>query len=210
MEQHAVQSQILIFESLQEFTDSIDNSIDLHKSELARYEEELGQMLREIGQDNAESEWSKELQSKLTERKQTKNDDKKEEKKEKGEERKEKKKEKNKKEKERKEKKQEKGKKSSTNWKGYKDIQFFTGSENQGKTELYFEAVKDLKATLEKLDRIRETIEQLTSIGLGRVIYVVYFKNGMPEKLIFQHGSQEEGKFEFKADFVTEGMEVPI
>ncbi len=197
MEQLAVQSRIFIFESLQEFTDSINNSIDLHKLELARYEDELGQMLREIGQDNAEAEWSKELQSKLTEGNQTKNNDKKEEKKEKGEKRKEKKKEEN-------------GKKSSTNWKSYKNIQFFTGSENQGKTELYFEAVKELKATLEKLGRIRETIEQLASIGLGSILYVVYFKNGMPEKLVLQHGSQEEGKFEFKADFVIEGMEVPI
>jgi len=154
MEQLAVQSRIFIFESLQEFTDSINNSIDLHKLELARYEDELGQMLREIGQDNADAEWSKELQSKLTEGNQTKNNDKKEEKKEKGEKRKEKKKEEN-------------GKKSSTNWKSYKNIQFFTGSENQGKTELYFEAVKELKATLEKLGRIRETIEQLASIGLG-------------------------------------------
>ncbi len=208
MQQHTTTSQLIIFDTLQEFTQFVDNTIQLHKSELSGYEDELGQMLRQAGQDSAEAEWAKEIQGKLTpQEKQTpkaegkdkdKDKDKKDEKKEKGKEKKEKRKE-------------EKVKKGSANWKIYKDIQIFTGVANQGKTEVYFEAVNELKATLEKLGRMKETLTQLTSIGLSGMLYLVYVKNGMPEKLVFlPQAKQEGGKFEFKADFVTENVEMPI
>ena len=210
MQQNTVSSQIIVFETLQEFTQFVDNTIQLHKSELSRYEDELGLMLRQAGQDSAEAEWAKEMQNKLTpQEKQTpKTNDKKDEKKEKG---KEKMKEKNDM-KERKEKKrEEKAKKGSTNWRIYKDVQIFAGVASQGRTELYFEAVNELKATLEKLGRMKETLTQLTGIGLSSVLYLAYIKNGMPEKLVLlPQAKQEEGKFEFKADFVTENIEPPI
>ena len=206
MEQPKVSSQIVVFETLQEFTQFVDNTIQLHKSELSRYEDELGQMLRQAEQDNTGIEWAKEMQSKLVphEKQAPKTDDKKDEKKEKKKERKEMTEKKEKK-------KEEKGKKGSTNWRNYTDIQIFTGIANQGKTEVYFEAVNELKTILEKLSRIKETLAQLTGLGLSGVIYLIYIKNGMPEKLVLlPRAKQEESKFEFKADFVTENMEVPI
>jgi len=205
MEQHTVPSQIIIFETLQEFTQFVDNTINLNKSELSRYEDELGQMLRQAGQDTAEAEWANEMQSKLApqEKQISATDDKKDEKKDKG---------KDKKEKEKKEKrKEEKAKKSATNWRSYKGLQIFTGKASQGKTEVYFEAVNELKATLEKLGKMKETLTQLTGIGLSNVLYLVLIKNCMPEKVVLLPlAKQEEGKFEFKADFITENVEVPI
>jgi len=209
MEQNTVPSQIIIFETLQEFTQFVDNTINLNKSELSRYEDELGQMLRQAGQDNAEAEWANEMQSKLAtpEKQSSASDGKKDEKKEKGKDKKEKKEMKEKKEK----RKEEKAKKSSTNWKSYNDIQIFTGKASQGKTEVYFEAVNELKATLEKLGKMKETLTQLTGIGLSNVLYLVLIKNCMPEKVVLLPlAKQEEGKFEFKADFITENVEVPI
>ncbi len=210
MKQHTISSQILAFSTLQEFTEFIDANIQLHKSELSRYEDELGQMLRQVGQDNSEAEWAKEMQNKLApqEKQVAKTEDKKDEKRDKG---KEKKEMKEKKEEKKEKKKEEKAKKGSANWKVYKDIQIFTGMANQGKTEVYFEAINELKATLEKLGRIKETLTQFTGIGLSGILYLVYIKNDIPEKLVFlQHGKQEEGKFEFKADFVTENIEIPV
>ncbi|MGH9921265.1 MAG: hypothetical protein ACRD38_00785, partial [Nitrososphaerales archaeon] len=66
MEQNTISSQIFIFETLHEFSRFVDNSVHLHKSELTKYEEELGLMLRQDGKDGAESQWMKDMQDKLS------------------------------------------------------------------------------------------------------------------------------------------------
>ncbi len=205
MKQHTLSSQILTFSTLQEFMEFTDENIQLHKSELTRYEDELGQMLREVGQDNTNAEWAKQMQAKLSpQAKQAKTDGKKDEKKDKGKEKKEMKEMKEKR-------KDEKGKNVSANWKSYNDLHIFAGITHQGKTEVYFEAINELKARLEKLDKIKEALVQLKSVGLSSVLYLVYVKNSVPEKLVLlPQEKQEEGKFEFKADFVTENIEMPI
>lgn len=215
MEQQTMNSKILIFESLQALNQFVDNVSNLYKTELSMYEEELGQMLRQVGHDD--DAWAKEIQSKLAPqgKQSAKSDDKKdgkdsiEEKDDKKKKPREKKgKEKGKEDRERK--KEEKGRKNSTNWKSYDDIHIFIGNANQGKTEVYFEAVNELKIILEKLDRIRETLARFASLGMGDQLYLIYTKNGVPEKLVLLKNAMREGKFEFRADFVTESMEVPI
>ena len=205
MDRHILSSQIFIFETLREFGQFIDNAIQMHKSELTVYEEELGLMLRQMGQDNTEAEWAKEVQSKLTQGKETKVD----KKKDKGKEKKDVKE--KEKEREKKEKRKEGKIKSSANWKFYKDIQIFTGMTNEGKTEVYFAAVNEIKTTLEKLGRVKETLSQLASAGISDSFYLIYTKNGIPEKLVLiPQQKQGQSKFEFKADFVTENVEAPI
>ncbi len=197
MERPILPTQILVFETLRGFTQFIDNAIQIHKSELSAYEEELGLMLRQTGQDNSEAEWAKEVQSKLSS-KQSKADKKDEKTKDKKE------------VKEKKEKKVEKAK-TSANWRFYKDIQIFTGIASQGKTEVYFSAVNELKGTLDKLNRVKETLSQLANAGITNSFYLVYARNGMPEKLVLiPLQKQEQTKFEFRADFVTENAEVPL
>lgn len=208
MEQNATSSQILIFETLRQFTQFVDNTLQLHKSMLARYEEDLGLTLRQAEQNAGEAEWAKEMQSKLVpQSKQVqKDDEKKEEKHDKGKEEKEAETKEEKKER----KKEEKAKKGSTNWKMYNDVQIYTGNATQGKTEVYFEAVNELKTHIDRLNRVRETITQLTNAGISNAFYLVYTKNNMPEKLVLlPQGKQDKEKFEFKADFVTENAEMP-
>jgi len=198
MEHQALQSQIFIFNTLQDFSNYLDNELRLYNAELSRYEDELGSMLRQAEQTNSEEEWIKEMKIKLGQDKNpapTAG--------EKKERRKDARNEKHKKEK-------KERSKTSQNWVNYRDIQIFTGKPSQGKTEVYFDAVNELKAGIEKLNKAKETVTQLASAGIANAFYLVYLKNGMPEKLVLLPQEQQETKFEFTADFITENVEVPI
>jgi hypothetical protein len=167
----------------------MDDAINLHKSGLFRYENEIGQLLRQTGTDT-DTKRLQEIREKLNHGKNnspnTKSDNKK---------------------------KAEKGKdkpivtKVSKNWHTYADIQVFTGPVHQGKTEVYFEIVNELKAILEKLNQTKSTLSQFANIGLNGVLYMLYVKNGIPKKLVLvPQDKQQDIKFEYKATFV-EGMD---
>ena len=205
MNQQVIPSQIFIFRSLLDFAQFVNRNLELHKMELARYEEELGLMLRQA-EDNPNEELAKEIKSKLTEDKKTTEDKKSTEVKGKD---KEKDKEKDEENKERKAKKEKHG--VTKNWVRYKDLHIFTGNATKGKTDVYFGAVNELKVQIDKLKKTKETLDQLASAGISNVFYLVYAKNGIPDKLVLMpQEPQELAKFEFKADFVTENAEVPI
>lgn len=194
MERQAIPSQIFIFKSLLDLTKFVDENLELHKSELSRYEEELGQMLRQAEQDNSTDEWVKEIKSKLTPEEKPKSSSEKVKVKE---------------HKEHREKKEKS--KDAKNWVNYKDLRIFTGKATQGMTEVYFEAVNELKVHIDKLNSAKEILAQLANAGISHAFYLVYIKNGIPEKLVFiPQGTREQTKFEFRADFVTENVEVPI
>lgn len=194
MNQQMIPSQIFIFRSLLDFIQFVNRNLELHKSELARYEEELGLMLRQAG-DNSNEELANEIKSKLTAEDKKPTDGK-----GKG------------KDKDSKDHKSKKQKYSDTkHWVRYRDLQICAGNSTKGKTDVYFEAVNELKAQIDKLKKTKETLDQLANTGISNVFYVVYTKNGTPEKVVFlPQESQELAKFEFRADFVTKNMEVPI
>jgi hypothetical protein len=200
MEQYSCSSQIVVFETLHDFRQFVDSAIQQHKSELSRYEDELGLMLRQAGQDGSDATWTKEMENKLGKEKQAKTDEKKDGKEKKN----------DKKEKRGKERAEGKAKKGTTNWRMYRDIQIYSGIPNQGKTEVYFETVNELKTSVEKLERIRDALAQLVTVGLSNVLYLVSIKSGIPTKLVLLQQTGGESKFEFKADFITENMEVPV
>ena len=195
MKQHYISSQILVFESINEMIKFMDDTIHLHRSKLLGYEDEIGQMLRQSGKDTVDEKWTSEKFDNLTHEKHVSIDDTK----------------KNNKKKEKKEKVKSTVTKNSTNWRVYSDIQIFTDVPNKGKTEIYFEAINELKGILEKLDKIKETFSQITNIGLNNVFYMVYVKNGIPEKLVLlPQQKQKSNKFVFKTIFESENGEVPI
>jgi len=218
MEQNITSSQILIFETLHEFSRFVDNTFNLYKSELTRYEEELGLMLRQDGQNSAEAQLMKDMQDKLSSQKTVeqpvedekdgdKNDDDKEAK---DKEKEKKKEEKHMKEKEKK--KEEKSKsKTSANWRNYNDLHIYAGNSMQGKTELYFLAINELKAQIDKLKKAQEALAQMINTGISNAFYLVYTRNGLPEKLVLLPvARKEQAKFEFKANFVTNNVDVPM
>ena len=129
MKQHYISSQILVFESINEMIKFMDDTIHLHRSKLLGYEDEIGQMLRQSGKDTVDEKWTSEKFDNLTHEKHVSIDDTK----------------KNNKKKEKKEKVKSTVTKNSTNWRVYSDIQIFTDVPNKGKTEIYFEAINELK-----------------------------------------------------------------
>lgn len=213
MEQHGTSSQIFIFESLLEFTKFVDNTMQVYKSELSKYEEELGLLLRQDMQNNPESELLKEIQSKLTSSKTTEQTDAKQDEAKDEKEPKDKKKEeremKEKKKEERGRKREHKTKTGSANWRNYSGMHIYTGNSVEGKTELYFSTVNELKSQVDKLKIVKEAVTQLTNTGISNAFYLVYTKDGIPDKLVLLPQVKKKGeKFEFKADFVTQNVEV--
>ena len=194
MKQHSISSQILVFESINEMIKFMDDNINLHRSKLLKYEDEIGQMLRQSGNDIGDEKLASERFDNLIHEKQASPENTKKN---------------NKKEKEKKIK--SSVTKNSTNWRVYSDIQIFTDIPNNGVTEIYFEAVNELKVVLEKLDKIKETLSQITAIELNSMFYMVYVKNGIPEKLVLlPQQKQKNNKFMFKTVFESESIEVPI
>ncbi|MGH9922472.1 MAG: hypothetical protein ACRD38_06955, partial [Nitrososphaerales archaeon] len=113
--------------------------------------------------------------------------------------------------KEKEEKKKKEDKKTSANWRNYNELHIFSGNSVHGKTEIYFMAVNELKAQIDKLKRVQESLAHLMSTGISDAFYLVYTKNGLPEKLVLlPRAKKDQGKFEFKADFVTENVDMPI
>lgn len=206
MSEQTISTKLFIFRSVLDFTHFVNRSIEVHKSELSRYEDELGMMLRQATQDDKTNEWANNVKSKLNQEGEKPVDAKEKE----GKDKKEMKDKKDKKDK--KELKVKKGKsKNAKNWASYKELSIFTGDARQGKTEVYFEAVNELKVEIDKLNKIKETVNQLINAGISNAFYLVYAKNGIPEKLILlPQQTQELDRFEFKADFITKNVEVPL
>ena len=114
------------------------------------------------------------------------------------------------KEKEEKKKKEDKAK-TSANWKNYNDLHIFSGNSMQGKTEVYFLAINELKAQIDKLKRIQDALAHLMNTVISNAFYLVYTRNGLPEKLVLlPRTSKDESQFEFKADFITENVNMAI
>jgi hypothetical protein len=113
--------------------------------------------------------------------------------------------------KEKEEKKKKEDKKTSANWRNYNDLHIFSGNSVQGKTEIYFLAVNELKAQIEKLKRVQESLAHLMNTGISDAFYLIYTKNGLPEKLVLlPRAKKDQNKFEFKADFVTDNVDMAI
>jgi hypothetical protein len=192
MESQSVHAQILTFKAALDLMHFVERRIELHKSKLEHYEEELGLMLRQQEQGKVNTDLAREMKEKMTAA--------------------EKKPEQNKgKMKERKERRPKQKAKGGKNWTSYRDIQLFSGNVNEGKTEIYFQAINELKMHIEQLARIKQAFSQLAGAGVSNVYYVVYVKDGVPLKLLLiPQESQGVTKFEFKADFVSENSEVPL
>ncbi len=97
-----------------------------------------------------------------------------------------------------------KGKKKSSSWTTFKDIML--SADKQGEAEMLFEVIEEMNRKIMKLEKFRDTIEDLKKFGLGKdILYVTYVRDEIPEKLVLRKkGEKEMGeKFEFIAEFST-------
>lgn len=91
---------------------------------------------------------------------------------------------------------------SSTDWVEFKDL--LLCADDFGEVEIIFEAVEDLKSKVDRLEKIKNTLIELERYGLGKnVVYVVYIRDGIPEKIAFKLKKDAETgkKFQFIANF---------
>lgn len=96
-----------------------------------------------------------------------------------------------------------KGKKKNSSWTTFKDIML--SADDQGEAEMFFEAIEEMNSKIMRLEKIKDTIEDLKKFGLGKnILYVTYLRDKVPEKLVLRKkGEKTAEKFEFIAEFST-------
>jgi hypothetical protein len=86
-------------------------------------------------------------------------------------------------------------------WVTYREIELCTNEK--GQAEIVFEAIEEINGKVSKLEKIKNTMVELEKSGLGAEInYIVFIRNGVPEKLVLRHKKESELAERFK--FVTE------
>jgi len=96
-----------------------------------------------------------------------------------------------------------KGKKKNSSWTTFKDIML--SADDQGEAEMFFEAIEEMNSKIMRLEKIKDTIEDLKKFGLGKnILYITYLHDKVPEKLVLRKkGEKTAEKFEFIAEFST-------
>ncbi|RLI27956.1 hypothetical protein DRO50_03755 [Candidatus Bathyarchaeota archaeon] len=152
-------TEIRSFYSLRELRENVEEAIKCYKSLVADYSEWLGTLLRTM--DTKEnSEWAKkvaEMQKVLKAKAKVKKPGKK---------------------------KREKAP-QLIEWISFRDIMLC--ADERGETEILFEVIEALNDKLNRLEKVKESIEQLEKYGLGRnIVYLTYIHEGVPEKIVFR------------------------
>ncbi len=173
-------TEIRSFYSLRDLRESVEKEIEQYKAVGDEYSQWLGSFLRDMEATHSDEEWFKKLSAA---QKSVKGKAKKESRKEK------------------------KGRKAqnaggSAEWVSYKDV--LVSASEQGEAEILFDAIEEINRKIEQLDKVKSTIENLEKSALGKdIIYIAYFHDGVPEKIVLRHKRDREfaEKFKFIADF---------
>ncbi len=77
----------------------------------------------------------------------------------------------------------------------------------QGQTEILFEAIEKINAKIQEYEKFKNTVQQLTRLGLGQTVnYIVYLEEEVPKKIVLKQKAGAKGDDQFK--FMTE-LSVP-
>lgn len=167
-------TEIRSFYSLRDLRESIEKEIEQYKAVGEEYSQWLGSFLRDMEATHGDDEWFKKLSlaQKSVKAKP------KEEKNREG-----------------------KGRSESNQWFSYKG--FLVSASEQGEAEILFDALEEINRTIEQLNQVLSAIENLEKSALGKeMVYIVYFHNGVPEKIVLRHkrGTEFTEKFKYEAD----------
>jgi hypothetical protein len=155
--------------------ESIEEEIMQYEAVADEYSQWLGSFLRDMEATHGDEEWFKELSALQ----------------------------KSLKEKARKETKGEKKHaKTTVEWVSYKGVMI--SASEQSEAEILFDAVEEINRIIERLNKVKDAVENLEKSTLGKdIVYIVFFHNGVPEKMVLRH-KREKGfmeKFKFTTDF---------
>jgi hypothetical protein len=77
----------------------------------------------------------------------------------------------------------------------------------QGQTEMLFDAIEKINAKIQEYEKFKNTVQQLTRLGLGQTVnYIVYLEEDIPKKIVLKQKVAAKGDDAFK--FMTE-LSVP-
>lgn len=93
-----------------------------------------------------------------------------------------------------------KGKKKkagSSEWVEFKDVML--SAEEQSEAQVLFEAIEEINSKLTRLEKIKDTVEDLKKLGLGEdILYITYVNDEVPERIVLRKKSGKAGeKFKF-------------
>lgn len=173
-------TEINNFYSLKDLSETVDEAIFQYKAIAEEYSELVGSFLRDLESTHKDEEWFKKLSSTQKAPKKVENEGKGKSKK--------------------------KGQQASECWITFKDIMLSVSE--QGEAEMLFEVLEEINGKITRLTKVKEAIEDLKKAGIGKeVLYVVYIKDDVPEKIVVRQkqGNQLTEKFKFIADFCVSG-----
>jgi hypothetical protein len=168
---------------LKDLSETVDEALFQYKAIAEEYSEWVGSFLRDLESEHKDEEWFKKLSGMQKAPKKVENEGKGKSKK-----------------------KGQKGQQASECWIAFKDVTL--SSSEQGEAEMLLEALEEINGKIAKLTKIKEAIEDLKKAGIGKdVLYIVYIKDDIPEKIVVQQkqGNQLADKFKFIADFCVSG-----
>jgi len=143
-----VVTEIRNFHSLKELSESLEDEISFYTDAGEEYGQRLGSLLREKETTHGDEEWFKALSGLQKAPKESKS----------------------------KGKSKGKGKKKkggNSGWIQFKDIMLST--EEYGEAQILFDAIEDIKSRVNRLEKIKEDIEDLKRLGLGEnILYITY------------------------------------
>jgi len=170
-------TEIRSFYSLQDLRENVEQKIVQFKALGEEYSQWLGSLLRDLASTHSNEEWFKSVSA--LERYAKKGGGRKEGEKKKG------------------------GKeKALADWVVVKGVML--NASDQGEVEILFDAIEEIKRKIEQLTKVKEAVEDLERLALGKeIIYVAYVHDGVPEKIVLRHkkGGEVSEKFTYVADF---------
>jgi len=169
-------TEIRSFYSLQDLRENVEENIAQCKALAEEYSQWLGSLLRDLESEHSNEEWFKRVSA--LERYAKKGGGQKESEKKGGKE------------------------KALAEWVAIKGVMLNAG--DQGEIEILFDAIDEIHRKIEQLTKVKEAIDDLERLALGKdIVYVAYVHDGVPEKIVLRHkkGSEVLEKFTYAANF---------
>lgn len=87
----------------------------------------------------------------------------------------------------------------SLEWIPFKNLMLC--ANERGEAEILFEAIEEINKKIDRMDKVKNTLEDLERSGLGKdVSYITYLRDGIPEKIVLRHKKDTDFAEKFKVD----------
>ena len=99
-------------------------------------------------------------------------------------------------------KKQVKKKDKNSNWHSFGDILVYDGMGLKGELDLYFKALENMKSKTEKIQKAKNSIDELISKGLKKDLgCVILMSSDLTFEMVFIKTAEPKAKFSYKSIF---------